>query len=254
MGDVTTAGAMIVMGAVGSRVVAVAAICVRRADAVIVVIIISGHFGIPVADAACIAATTFRTMDTVFVNGALRCAVCGSRNPRVIHVRTRRFVQRLGQWRRIQCTLPCIIGDPRGQELLQGLDQFRDSFRKECRKAYRKCRLTSELSENFMVQWRTSRACLREPLESIRRGILVLVLVRSHRCQSVRFKGRMGTKTFGHIDSRCCTVPCHGDSAVGGQRIRLREICMSRDFQNMSGDGHVRCVSSNRNDSVCGCG
>ena len=74
---VTAAGAMIVMGAVGSRVVAVAAIDVRRGDAVIVVIILSDHFGIPVADAACIAATTFRTMDTVFVNDALRCAVCG---------------------------------------------------------------------------------------------------------------------------------------------------------------------------------
>lgn len=157
-------------------------------------------------------------------------------------------MQRLGQWRRIQCTLPCIIGDPRGQGLLQGLDQFRDSFRKECRK----CHLTSELSENFMVQWRTSRACLREPLESIRRGILVQG--RSHRSQLVRFMGRMGTKTFGRIGSRCCTVPCQGDFTVGGLRIRLREICMSRDFQNMSGDGHVRCVSGNRNDSVCGCG
>ena len=102
-----------------------------------------------------------------------------------------------------------------------------------------------------MVQWRTSLACLREPPESIRRGILVLVLVRSHRCQSVRFMGRMGTKTFGRIDCRWCTVPRHRDSTVGGLRIRLREICMSPDFQNMSGDGGVRCVGSNRNDSVC---
>lgn len=77
MGAVSTAGAMIVMGAVGSRVVAAAAFCVRRAAAVIVVIIISGNFGIPVADAACTAATIFRVLDTVSVNDVLRYAVCG---------------------------------------------------------------------------------------------------------------------------------------------------------------------------------
>jgi hypothetical protein len=77
MGVVTTAVAMIVMGAVGSRVVALAAICVRRADAVIVVVIISGNFAIPVADAACIAATIPGTLVTVIANDALRCAVCG---------------------------------------------------------------------------------------------------------------------------------------------------------------------------------
>lgn len=27
---------------------------------------------------------------------------------------------------------------------------------------------------------------------------------------------------------------------------------MSPDFQNMSGDGHVRCISGNTNERVCG--
>jgi hypothetical protein len=51
---------------------------------------------------------------------------------------------------------------------------------------------------------------------------------------------RMGDKTFGRIECRCRTVPCHGDFMDGGLRIRSREICMSPAFQNMSGAGHVR--------------